>query len=589
MLAAIDAAPWLADGVTKAENDAAGSLRSIAVTDVATAGEALNYPWVVDGITPADAWHLLQIWIMLDSDLELGRAVLDSWWLADGLTTMEGRALESFTQLARENPELGRETLRQPFMEPPFRFRDEDALALLVHLNRTSEPGDPPSGLLARLQEQPWFADGLDDLETALLALLANSPQDFQQSLMETPHIAAKSIELPFSGSVDLIVVRSRPAPPEDAALAAMEAGARTIESFMGAPFPLTDLLLLVTDPEIWDVPGSSIFYGSWGQGTPIYLRAYMIVNGHPSGPSKSTIYHELAHYYYLISHSWLEEGTANFLETYTLGQGDAAWLEQRLTHLDARPNCQRDHIQQHLDDYGGRQCNYDLGERFLLAMQFAIGPEATAAALRELYALSLYAVPLSEDLIHYAFKTSTPPGRQDDFDRVYRRYHGGTPTYASAPDNPDFLPLMALYMATAGDSWLYRREWQGAKPLEAWHGVEITPEGRVRRLNLGRNRLEGQIPPELGRLAELEYLYLDGNELSGQIPAELGSLTAISELVLSDNRLTGEIPPELARLGKLQRLLLEGNDFSGCIPQELQAVPENDLDRLGLPFCPDP
>ncbi|CAN0439295.1 unnamed protein product, partial [Pylaiella littoralis] len=48
-----------------------------------------------------------------------------------------------------------------------------------------------------------------------------------------------------------------------------------------------------------------------------------------------------------------------------------------------------------------------------------------------------------------------------------------------------------------------------------------------------------GAIPPELGGLAVLRWLYLDGNELTGAIPPAIGALTALKELHLYRNKLT--------------------------------------------------
>ena len=44
--------------------------------------------------------------------------------------------------------------------------------------------------------------------------------------------------------------------------------------------------------------------------------------------------------------------------------------------------------------------------------------------------------------------------------------------------------------------------------------------------LRLSSNQLTGEIPAELGDLANLEVLYLFNNQLTGEIPAELGSGT---------------------------------------------------------------
>ena len=119
----------------------------------------------------------------------------------------------------------------------------------------------------------------------------------------------------------------------------------------------------------------------------------------------------------------------------------------------------------------------------------------------------------------------------------------------------------------------------------------EIPPElgglSNLTYLSLSGNELTGEIPPELGGLSNLTLLSLSGNQLTGEIPPELGGLSNLTRLFLSRNQLTGEIPPELGGLANLQRLYLGGNLLTGCVPAGLRDVPNNDLDQLGLPFCP--
>ena len=133
-----------------------------------------------------------------------------------------------------------------------------------------------------------------------------------------------------------------------------------------------------------------------------------------------------------------------------------------------------------------------------------------------------------------------------------------------------DRAALVALYNATAGANWTNNTNWKTTVPLSAWYGVVTDADGRVTRLDLKRNRLSGEIPAELGRLASLLELYLDHNELSGEIPAELGDLTNLQLLYLNSNELSGEIPAELGDLTNLQLLYLNGNRLSGEIPAEL-------------------
>ena len=118
----------------------------------------------------------------------------------------------------------------------------------------------------------------------------------------------------------------------------------------------------------------------------------------------------------------------------------------------------------------------------------------------------------------------------------------------------------------------------------------ELPPElgslTNLTRLDLDHNRLSGAIPPELGNLVNLRILYLRENRLSGALPPELGNLTSLTLLGLEQNQLIGEIPPELGNLTNLRTLLLAGNELTGCVPAELEAVPQSDVDELGLPLC---
>ena len=59
-----------------------------------------------------------------------------------------------------------------------------------------------------------------------------------------------------------------------------------------------------------------------------------------------------------------------------------------------------------------------------------------------------------------------------------------------------------------------------------------------------------------------------------------------LSRLSLADNQLTGDIPAELGDLSKSVGIWLAGNTLTGCVPAALQIAADNDLARMGLPFC---
>ena len=140
---------------------------------------------------------------------------------------------------------------------------------------------------------------------------------------------------------------------------------------------------------------------------------------------------------------------------------------------------------------------------------------------------------------------------------------------------------LIAFYEKTGGPDWTDRADWLSNSPLHAWHGVTTDADGRVTRLELSGNNLQGPLPDELGQLGDLTVLNLGGNYLSGGIPVEIGRLTFLEALNLEENRLTGTIPPEIEHLGNLETLHLAGNQLSGNLPAALEHL--DALETLAL------
>ena len=165
---------------------------------------------------------------------------------------------------------------------------------------------------------------------------------------------------------------------------------------------------------------------------------------------------------------------------------------------------------------------------------------------------------------------------------------------------------LVGLYEATNGTGWKNGSNWLSDAPLADWYGVDVDADGRVSKLVLAENGLQGQIPagigsltrltelylndnmllgpirPEIGRLSELRALGLWSNHLSGSIPSELGNLAALKRLRLEHNVLRDSIPPGLGRLSGLDTLSLWSNNLSGPIPPELGELSELRILYLG-------
>ena len=145
-----------------------------------------------------------------------------------------------------------------------------------------------------------------------------------------------------------------------------------------------------------------------------------------------------------------------------------------------------------------------------------------------------------------------------------------------------DSLALVALYNSTNGDDWVINDNWLSNKPIDEWrinNSSKLTlVDGRVTKIKLIENNLNGTIPPEIGNLTKLKELRLNGNDLSDTIPKEIGNLSSLQFLWLQLNQLSGEIPKEIGDLDTLYDLTLFDNELTGQIPSEM-----GDMDSLGV------
>ncbi|XP_051149995.1 receptor-like protein EIX2 [Andrographis paniculata] len=96
-----------------------------------------------------------------------------------------------------------------------------------------------------------------------------------------------------------------------------------------------------------------------------------------------------------------------------------------------------------------------------------------------------------------------------------------------------------------------------------------------VVNMDLSRNNLVGEIPPELMDLVDLRGLNLSYNHLDKGIPENIGDLKYLESLDLSNNHLFGKIPNSLSNLYFLSYLNLSNNNLSGPIPigKQLQTL----------------
>ena len=334
-----------------------------------------------------------------------------------------------------------------------------------------------------------------------------------------------------------------------------------------------------------------------------------MVVGYLPGDPYfEPVLYHETGHYHSRGGPLWLREGGANFLEAYIFHATENASLQSRFEETEQEiarrctPN-EWSNIFQWQSNRGTRDCAYPLGERLLLAFYNNLGHEMVASSLRELhfnkYEL-FYPRESAEEAIYQVFLSNTPPERQEDFNALYKLFHGRpepvptepepVPTAicgetTKPPENPPDIPqaivLEAFFNSTDGPNWVNNANWATDAPLDQWYGIQVDGDGRVIGIDMHENGITGVLPPELAALTHLRVLQLDFNGLEGPIPPGLGGLTRLRTLGLSENRLSGPIPPELANLSNLVHLRLGDNQLTGSIPSSLCQLSQ--LRRLTL------
>lgn len=130
---------------------------------------------------------------------------------------------------------------------------------------------------------------------------------------------------------------------------------------------------------------------------------------------------------------------------------------------------------------------------------------------------------------------------------------------------------LALLYYSTANSNGGWRNEyflkrdvsiceWNDGGQGSVTEGISCEATGTgslaVTAIVLDVNRLDGEIPTELGRLTTLKRLGLGSNSIAGSIPTELGQLVELTSLGLQGNYLVGSLPSELGQLTKLHGLV---------------------------------
>ena len=297
LAAKVIALPWVQDDITDTERNTIRQIDNVLEKDDEY-GEAfietiVGLPWIQDGITETEG-EFVDIFEGLDDQSEKAAAtVIAMPWVQDGITETEAEALKYLNWISGRNADAAAALIAMPFLES-VEIRDTLALRSLNHIS-----GKDASDF-RELMSYPRIKDGITDEDTKIVAVLggrtySDAPGAAEILLAETgAYIQERLIVLPHSGETLLAVIRTQDkvTPSMDY----LEHAVRTIERFMGAPFPIYYLALLYYDGER---------IGANNNFTHLLINAEDdVVDGPEWQGTPSLIAHETAHWYWYRSTS---------------------------------------------------------------------------------------------------------------------------------------------------------------------------------------------------------------------------------------------------------------------------------------------
>ena len=379
--------PWFNDGLTEDEVWAFLALLYIDSFAENASAEVSRSLWVMDGVSDFESWAISSLADIFDESPEAASALISKPWFQDGVTEDEAGAVGLLGLLSYENGSAS-EFISMPFLES-IEESDVLALASLYQLALLEWDKLTTSTRFDVFTSHPAIADGITDEETVFVTLASNAYElnpGLTDTLLDPSAVMSetRSINLPMAGEVELVIVRTQPG--SERSLDLLEETVRFTESYMGEPLPVNLVLLLYADAL---EPG---FAGhNSGRNIVVHPDFDRDDGSLEADEAEFIIMHEVAHFYWhSSSHSWLDEGAAEFLA--------AAYAEHSIgfdmtdispTGVMSDYDCADGTTLKSLEGMPGPQaedCAYALGLLFFMDLHQAVGAEEFQRGFRGLY-----------------------------------------------------------------------------------------------------------------------------------------------------------------------------------------------------------
>ena len=443
---AIRALPWVGDGINGSELQAVEALIATARWYPDVFGSLMRMSWLGDGVTDAEAIAIRYIRATAFYDSKspgagLAGLMLQKSWVQDAISADEATVIRFLLWtvsydtdfppperiIAAVNAAAGR------ILAMPFLGSVESADALAVRSLERIE--DISKADFLQIMSHPVLSDGITDEEAKIVLLLGATYQYGDRALVDTLldptqiTVEERAIRLPQSGKMDLAIVRTAPGAARSMDL--LEHSVRSIEEFLGTPFPTNHVAVFFNEAAVLEGAAGVNF------GTHVTMLPRFDVDdgSHDANFLPSLTAHEVAHYYWRGNETWIDEGSATFMEfpveNMRTGRGLIADRYPCPYVSSIAEVVALDPEQLSPEDI----CNYSLGERIFLDLYRNLGEAIFRQGFSRLYqssqVLDEYLWPTELNINHarVAFQPIAPAARA-----VINRWYDGPAPRGIAP-----------------------------------------------------------------------------------------------------------------------------------------------------------
>ena len=290
------------------------ALEYLGLRDSGAATKVKSLSWVADGLASSEGNAMVALQRLGIDASETFDVVVAKSWASDHISSSELAIIWHLWPLASNDDALGGRLLEMPFL---------DAIDLadvaVVSAVKLSVFGNDRRSFLNRVLSHATLDGGITDADRGIVTAVLRSAyfasaeerNKLLATLMDPAQVVReeRTVELPLAGDVVLSVVRAKEITA--GVMDLLERAVRGHEGFMGVPFPVDFVFMVVAD------------VGQTGGGASGII---LIDHSSWSGNFAGVIAHEAAHLYWAIPPRWMQEGSAEFLEWIAEDKGTPPW-----------------------------------------------------------------------------------------------------------------------------------------------------------------------------------------------------------------------------------------------------------------------